>query len=79
MGAMTKKPKDAKTVRWGDFTKAELIRTIRSLDRRQTTLLNQIAKLEAGKAAVAKTIDPGHDVVHVTQDNSEIAWPWETK
>lgn len=42
---MAKKPTAAKP-NFASFTKAELIRTIKTLDRRQTQLLNQIAKLE---------------------------------
>ena len=41
---MTKKPEP---FRFGSMTKAELIRTIKALDKRQTKLLNRIAELEA--------------------------------
>lgn len=37
---------------WSSFTKAELIKTIKSLDARQTKLLNRIAALEALTACV---------------------------
>lgn len=36
---MTKKPK---TPAWNSFTKAELIRTVKKLDKRQTQLLNEL-------------------------------------
>lgn len=55
---------------WSSFTKAELIKTIKALDRRQTTLLNQIAKLEAGRDAVAKVVCVEHDTTaHTTQSD----------
>lgn len=34
-------------VDWSSFTKAELIRTIKSLDARQTKLLNRVAALQS--------------------------------
>lgn len=48
---MTKEPK----TNWSSFTKAELIRTIKALDKRQTALLNQIAKLQrtAGESTLS--------------------------
>lgn len=46
---MAKEPK----TNWSSFTKAELIRTIKALDRRQTTLLNQIAKLQAAPVGLS--------------------------
>lgn len=41
---MTKKPKPEAKPNWSSFTKAELIRTIKALDKRQTKLLNELAE-----------------------------------
>lgn len=42
---------------WSSFTKAELIKTVKRLDARQTKLLNRIAELERPSAyEVAKAI-----------------------
>lgn len=46
---------------WNDFTKAELIRTVKKLDKRQTALLNEIAKLKGqleGKLPAPVTPEP---------------------
>lgn len=45
---MTKAPKrtDSRAKALAGMTKAELVKTIRALDRKQTQLLNRIAKLE---------------------------------
>lgn len=48
---MAKTPKTTK-VDFSSFTKAELLKTIKTLDKRQTQLLNQIAKLQAEVAAL---------------------------
>lgn len=69
---MTKK---AKPVNFASFTKAELIRTIKRLDKRQTQLLNELAQAKAACVHNAKLAlgevsgfieDAG--VVHVTQE-----------
>jgi hypothetical protein len=43
---MAFKPNPNKKVRWEELSKAELIRTVKQLDKRQTKLLNRIAELE---------------------------------
>lgn len=66
-------PKEPKP-NFASFTKAELVKTVKKLDARQTKLLNEIAQLKAQLAyspellAKAATREPGpYDVVHVTQ------------
>lgn len=64
---MPKEPKPNLT----SFTKAELVKTVKKLDARQTKLLNRIAELEgqiAASIAQPATYKPGpYDVVRVTQ------------
>lgn len=55
---MTKAPKksDSRAKALAGMTKAELVRTVKQLDKRQTALLNEIAAL---KATAALCIDEG--------------------
>lgn len=64
---MAKKPEGK--ANWSSFTKAELIRTIKALDRRQTQLLNTIANLEAQ----VKIADVAKDL---RNDAPKPAFPW---
>lgn len=61
-------PKEPKP-NFASFTKAELVKTVKKLDARQTKLLNRIAELEgqiAASMAQPATYKPGpYDVVHV--------------
>lgn len=84
---MTKAKPDTKP-NWSSFTKAELIRTVKALDKRQTVLLNQVAKLQAGRDAVAKVIDIEHDqapnplsgtVLDDALEANPARWPWRAK
>lgn len=75
--AATDMAKPAKT-HWRSFTKAELIRTIKTLSARETKLLNRIAKLESGPTnpeRIAAARPPFKDGLPVKRD----AFPWETK
>lgn len=59
-------------VNWNSFTKAELIRTIKQLDRRQTKLLNRIAELESRPIRQAsETLADLKDIIG--------KFPWEPK
>ena len=74
-------PKRKPQSNWSSFTKAELIRTIKTLNGRQTKLLNRIAVLERmfkdlppvevrRDSAMAKIVREGEtaaDIVRVTQ------------
>lgn len=62
---MTKQPKPI----WSSFTKAELIRTIKALDKRQTKLLNEIAAL---KAVAVKPLPFGAEIGYV-EDSLTVA------
>ena len=58
---MTKAPKkpDSRAKALAGMTKAELIKTVKALDRKQTALLNQLAKLETQEASrVVDTFPP---------------------
>lgn len=64
---------------WSSFSKAELIRTIKALDRRQTKLLNELAALKttpdvqaAVNAAYVTAIGDDCGVVHVKS-----SFPWQ--
>lgn len=75
---MAKKPEP---FRFNTLTKAELIRTIKTLSARETKLLNRIAKLERDNAEL-KLRHPtlGHAGHQISSDNEGIAmpkWPWE--
>lgn len=63
--ATAKKPQP---VNWSSFTKAELIRTIKTLHRRQTTLLNQIAKLERIAASRSALVQEPKDAAGAVAD-----------
>lgn len=52
---MTKKPK---TPAWNSFTKAELIRTVKKLDKRQTQLLNEIVKVKGELQTAQNAVQP---------------------
>lgn len=57
---------------WRSFTKAELIRTVKTLSARETKLLNRIAKLE--------TLDRQSPTLRELADVClRDAFPWETK
>ncbi len=63
---MTKEPKP----NWSSFTKAELIKTIKKLDARQTRLLNEIASL--------KTATDLRGTLERSADNlPKVRFPWE--
>lgn len=89
---MTKAPKtpDSRAKALAGMTKAELIKTIKSLDKRQTALLNQVARLtaavemhsipeyEAGsRSGVVVKAEPR--MPRSVADVGDPAFPWETK
>jgi DNA repair exonuclease SbcCD ATPase subunit len=66
---MAKKPEP---FRFGSMTKAELIRTVKALDKRQTKLLNRIAELErAGEERCPGCGNP------IRGSHICTAFPWE--
>jgi hypothetical protein len=77
-------------INWNSFTKAELIKTIRTLHTRQTKLLNRIAELEAqvGKydlpdiSKLEQPRDAGSTAVQGPASHMVGAaqrYPWETQ
>lgn len=71
-----KKPKPV-PVRFNQFTKAELIRTIKTLEKRQTQLLNKIAKLEQLTAELDAGYRQHRDEFRAAID--KLHFPWENK
>lgn len=67
---------------WNSFTKAELIKTIKTLHTRQTKLLNEIAALKLDKAALMgppktpRTRKPLRTEPAIL-DNGVLKFPWE--
>lgn len=86
---MAFKQKPIINARLDQLSKAELIRTVKTLRKRETKLLNQIARLEVNNLQVQSLLSSegvieelSECVVHVTQDGSWPTkafgrWPWE--
>lgn len=66
---------------WSSFTKAELIRTIKSLDKRQTQLLNRVAKLETdlARADDDRIAKLEADLTRIRSEGLTPQFPWEMK
>ena len=65
---------------WSGFTKAELIRTIKTLNSRQTKLLNRIATLERMFKDMPPVEVPVNSATAKIMREGETAadlWPWE--
>lgn len=63
-----------KRARLEDLSKAVLIKTVRTLQRRETKLLNQVAKLEG--AALDSALEANGELIPGVQ---RTLFPWEAK